>query len=247
MESSSWVVYLCLFFIFLTKLLEYTSSYHDRWLSQLSITPQTRRVSQKYHETFQQRVNLQEENRSLSAQDNYARWTKNNRKLSELDKQLAKLREELQMSTASSRKFFSNAKLLGLTVPFWIVKIWKRGHIVYSLPRADLFPKIVNGVWARGWLYLVLAPLNFLRKGSFVTADYVNVGVSLGIWIWALQKTVNTVEFLVQQLLLNDVVPPPKEKSTKCAARTFKPSKTTGQASAPNFQYEITDDKIELD
>lgn len=247
MDSSNWVVYACVFFVLLSKLLEYTSSYHDKWIAQLSLSPQTRNVSQKYHETLQQRVRLQEENHSISAQDNYARWTKNNRKLSQLDKQLAGLREQLQATNASSKKFLSNVRLIGLTIPFWIVKIWQRSHIVYRLPRADMFPRLVTGVWARGWLFIALAPLNFVRKGSFQSLDFADTGVSLGIWIWALQKTVNTVEFLVKQLILQEKVAPPKGEPSKTTAHKVAATRTTTQASAAGPNYEITDDKIELD
>ncbi|GAV55784.1 hypothetical protein ZYGR_0AY01770 [Zygosaccharomyces rouxii] len=238
MDSGGWIVYWCVFFIFLSKILEYTSSYHDRWLANLTLTPEARKLSSQYRGFLIERQRLREENHSISAQDNYARWTKNNRKLGELDKKLNTLRDKLQETNASSKKIFGNLKLIGLTVPFWILKIWQRNHVVYHFPKQDLFPKLVTGVWARGWLYVALGPLQYLRNGSLSIQDYVPLGVSLGIWIWALQTTINTIEFLVKQLVLQKPVNPPLLQKTR----------PTAKPRAKNSEHlEITDDKVELD
>ncbi|CAR29491.1 hypothetical protein ZYGR_0AD01730 [Zygosaccharomyces rouxii] len=237
MDSGGWIVYCCIFFILLGKVLEYTSSYQDKWFTKLTLTPEARKLNSQYHELLSERLRLQEENHSISAQDNYARWTKNNRKLGELDKKLGTIRDKLQETNTSSKKVFGRVKLIGLTIPFWILKIWQRSHVVYHFPKQDLFPKLVTGVWARGWLYLALGPLQYLRNGSLNIQDYAPHGVSLGIWIWALQATINTLEFLVKQVILEKPVSPPPQKSKSATkAETKRPEK-----------LEITDDKVELD
>lgn len=239
MESGGKIVYWCVFFIFLGKILEYTASYHDKWITQLTLTPQARKLDSQYRELILQRQKLQEENYSISAQDNYARWTKNNRKLDELDRKLNTLRSELQGANASSKKIFGNLKIIGLTIPFWILKIWQRNHVVYHLPKQDLFPKLVTGIWARGWFYLALGPFQYLKNGSLSIQDYVPLGVSLGIWIWALQTTITTIEFLVKQLILEKPVTPPSKKPSTVS---------TKEANTKNLDtLEITDDKVDLD
>lgn len=237
MDSGGWIVYLCIFFIFFGKILEYTSSYHDRWFANLTLTPEARKLDGQYRSFLLERQRLREENNSISAQDNYARWTKNNRKLGELDKKLNTVRNQLQENNASSKKIFGKIRLIGLTIPFWILKIWQRNHVVYHFPKQNLFPKLITGVWARGWLYLALGPLQYLRNGALNIHDYVPLGVSLGIWIWALQTTINTLEFLVKQLILTKSVNPPPQKT-----------KPGTESELKNLQkLEITDDKVELD
>lgn len=233
MDSGGWIVYCCVFFIFVGKILEYTSSYHDRWSAKFTVTPEARKLRTEYSRLLLERQGLREENGSISAQDNYARWTKNNRKLGEMEKKLDAIRGKLQESNASSKKFFGSVKLIGLTIPFWILKIWQRNYLVYHLPKQDLFPKLLSGVWARGWLYLALGPLQYLRNGALSIQDHVSLGVSLGIWIWALQTTISTIEFLVRQLILTKAVNAP-------------PQNVKSEDKKPQH-LEIIDDKVELD
>ena len=210
----SWVICVSILFILLNKFLQYTTTYHEKWVAAFSPMPQIRIASQKYAAIVKERKHLHDENQSISAQDNYARWTKNNRKLSKLDSDLESLRQNLKQITDAQNGLLKKLKLVGITIPFLILKLWKGKHIVYDLPSKDTYPVIISGVWSQGWLYLGLLPLNILR-GIDSSKKIANFGVSLGIWLWALQKTIDTIEFLLQQFLFQKEVDEPVKASGK--------------------------------
>lgn len=229
MSSGNWVIYLSLFFVFVGKLLEYTSTYHERLVSNLAF-PNVREAGEKYGQKLSAYQELQAANRLVSAQDDYARWTKNNRRLTQLEKELNSLKQQFNDASGKNKHILGRLRLLTLTVPFLALKMWKGKHIVYNLPRPDIFPKFLSGLWSQGWLYLGLAPLRMLTSRSVSTSTLTEAGVSLGIWIWALQRVIETIEFLVKQILLNPVVVQPPMTATK-----------------QDKIHEITDDDVELD
>ncbi|QLQ79811.1 hypothetical protein HG537_0C04600 [Torulaspora globosa] len=229
MLSENWVVYVSLLFVVLNKVLQYTSGYHEKLSSYLGL-PNVGGVGRKYRTTLLEYQKLSSVNRSISAQDDYARWTKNNRKLNQLEKELQGLKEELSKQSARNRKLLGKLRLVSLTLPFLGLKLWKGKHVVYFLPRAELFPKFVSGVWSQGWFYVALLPLRLLKRQSVGTASTTEVGVSLGIWLWALQRVIDTVELLIKQLVLTPVVAPPLSSGAE-----------------QNVKHEITSDRIDLD
>lgn len=165
--------------------------------------------------------NLQEQkrlttlNNSISAQDQYATWTKNRRQLDKLKVESDKLKEQIKQFNANCNKFFKMGKLGLITVPFLIFKIWKGKHIIYNLPSNNMWPILINGIWNQGFLYVVLTPLNYLRTGSFNKVDQVEIGVSLGIWCWALNSVLSNIEFIINKLYLQPEMtkPIPNKKS----------------------------------
>lgn len=230
MLSEDWVVYVSLLFVVVNKVLQYTAGYHEKWASKFAL-PNVRAAGRRYQRTLAQHQKLVAVNRSISAQDDYARWTKNNRKLTLLERELQGLKEELRRASVQNKQLLGRLRLLSLTLPFLALKLWKGKHVVYYLPRAEVFPKIVSGVWSQGWFYVALLPLRLLKKQSVGTASATDVGVSLGIWLWALQRVIDTVEFLIRQLLLAPVVVPPLSSGGK----------------HNDAKHEITSDKIDLD
>lgn len=187
-----------------------------------------------YEKKLKERLQLQEENHSISAQDNYAKWTKNNRRLEKLNEDLKSLSEQLKVQRNQTTKLLKSVKLVSLTVPFLILKLWKGKFPVYYLPHAEVFPKIIGGVLSQGWLYLGLLPLRILRGGNKVEElDIVpKVSVSLGIWIWAFTSVLATLEFLVNQFVF-----------TK---KLNKPILKTAPTEAEKVEF-ITHDEVELD
>ncbi|QLG73319.1 hypothetical protein HG535_0E04030 [Zygotorulaspora mrakii] len=224
--SDNWVVYVALIYLAINKLLQYTISHHKQWKSKLPF-PNVRVSRQRFLEKRHEIRKLQIENRLISAQDNYAQWTKNNRKLTKLEKELSSIKEELTKAVAKNDKLLGTLKLVVLTLPFLALKLLKGKHIVYHLPKSDVFPQLMSGVWTKGWLYLGLAPLQMLRGRSMSAVSITEVGVSLGIWLWALQRVVDTIEFLIKQLFLESAVTRPEPKVQEV--------------------HEINSDKIELD
>ncbi|EDO17123.1 hypothetical protein Kpol_1025p44 [Vanderwaltozyma polyspora DSM 70294] len=210
----NWVIIAALFFVIINKLLQYTSRYQEAWINKFSISSDISSLSKEYSKLSAERLKIKEENQSISAQDNYARWTKNNRKLTKLEGELEKLRSNLKIAKDSQSKLFNRLKLLTLTLPFMILKLWKGKFIVYDIPTKDTFPVIVNGVLSQGLLYIPLLPINFLR-GIDPNKHILVPGVSLGIWLMALTKTIDTVEFIVKQLVFQPVVSKQVKEKTK--------------------------------
>lgn len=224
MSSENWVIYVSLLFVALNKLLQYTASYHDSWGSRLAL-PNVKAAGNKYREVLAEHQKLAASNRAVSAQDDYVRWTKNNRKLTQMENELKRLKEQLAAATAQNKQMLGKLRLVSLTLPFLALKLWKGKHVVFYLPKSNVFPKVISGVWSQGWLYLALAPLKLVTGKSVVTASTAEVGVSLGIWLWALQRVIDTLEFLLKQLLLTPAMARP----------------SVGE------KHEITSDKVALD
>lgn len=228
-NSDNWVIFVALFFLFVNKALQYTLAHHKQWKSKLPF-PNVRVIRQKFIKKRQEITKLQIANRSISAQDNYAQWTKNNRKVTQLEKELSAIKVELTAAVAKNDKLLGRLKLVSLTLPFLGLKLLKGKHIVYHLPKSNVFPKLMSGVWTKGWMYLALAPLQMFRSRSMSTATITEVGVSLGIWLWALQRVIDTIEFLVSELLLAPAVQKPKTKNVE-----------------EEKVHEINSDNVELD
>ncbi|GMM57778.1 GET complex subunit [Maudiozyma humilis] len=221
----NWVLCAAIVFVVAGKVLQYTSAHHEAWVGRLTqgATPAYKAYAAKLHE----QKTLQEENHSISAQDNYARWTKNNRKLDKLAGEVKELRAQVLSQQGQGRKLLKNSRLLLLTLPFLGLKLWKGKEIVYYLPSSRLFPHLLNGTWHQGWLFLAMYPLklvlsrvNSVYDVSFVTEKLTvfsgpAVGVSLGIWLWALTSVLASIEFVVNTLVLGEKLEDPVKAAKK--------------------------------
>lgn len=216
------VVIIALIFTALSQLNSYVS---EEWKNRVcnQINPYFPQLTIKLKE----HTALVEANNSISAQDNYAQWTKNNRKLDKLKKEIDDLKEKLFHFNKSKIDTWNKLAKLMITVPFLLFKLWKGITIVYTLPSNQMFPSVINGVWHNGFLFVALAPLNWIRHGAIhpaaVTSEgnYISFGISLGIWCWALNTVISTIEFIVNQLFIREKVTAPtidnkdNEKSSK--------------------------------
>ncbi|KAL3234808.1 Golgi to ER traffic protein 1 [Nakaseomyces bracarensis] len=200
---ASWVIFVAVFYFILIKLVHLSQPFHDAWLE--SVFFKRHPVTVKFHELIKERRKVREENKSLSAQDHYAKWTKNNRKLDKLDKEIDELAGQIKANNEKVKGSLKKLKLVLITVPFLLFKLWKGKHIVYNLPDHQMFPQLIAGVWSQGWLYIALLPLQLVKQtlsGSTVdieTATIPHLGVSLGIWLWALERVSSTIEFMIKQ------------------------------------------------
>ena len=221
----NWVLALAIVFLTVTKVLQYTASKHEAWTGKLTqgSTPAYQAYVAKVHE----QQALQEENHSISAQDNYAKWTKNNRRLDKLALEVKELKAQVHAQQGQSQKLLKNARLLLLTLPFLGLKLWKGKEIVYYLPSSKLFPHLLNGTWHQGWLFLAMYPLNLVLSRlnnvydvSFVTSKLTvfngpAVGVSLGIWLWAVTSVLGSIEFVINTLVLGEKLQAPVKQAEK--------------------------------
>ncbi|CAI4062010.1 hypothetical protein SKDZ_07G2330 [Saccharomyces kudriavzevii ZP591] len=218
-----WAAAVAVFFVVITKFLQYTAKYHDKWIANLAPANE---LSKKYFNKMKERHELKELNNTISAQDNYAKWTKNNRKLDSLDREINDLKNEIKSQNKAFQGNLQKLRLLALTVPFFVFKIVYGKTPIYKLSSSTstLFPTFVTGVWSQGWFYVVLHPLRtisqrwHIMEGKFGTAKFDAVtlqSVSLGIWVWALMNVINGIEFIVNQLFLTPKMAPPAVAETQ--------------------------------
>ena len=156
MECNS-ALLVALLFITIQKFLQYSESYHDRWLTTVSLYNTS--TFKTYREKLHEQKELTDINNSISAQDNYAKWTKNNRKLEKLSSELKELKEKMTVESRQLKKATGTIKLLTLKLPFLVLKLWKGKEIVYYLPSDKLFPFFINGVLHQGWLFFSYASI----------------------------------------------------------------------------------------
>lgn len=213
----SWVLVVAVLYFILIKLVHLSEPYHDSWLESLFF--KNHPVTLKFHDLIKERKHIRDENKSMSAQDNYAKWTKNNRKLDKLDKEIDDLANQMKANNEKLKGGLKKLKLVLITVPFLLFKLWKGKHIVYNLPDHQMFPQLIAGVWSQGWLFLALLPLQIAKKMllssksavEIETATIPHLGISLGIWLWALERVSSNIEFLIKQFMTNNVQRPASE------------------------------------
>lgn len=120
----------------------------------------------------QQACTTTKQKNALSPQDQYAKWTKLNRQLDSLAKQIE---EYEQLLVAKRETYASLTTTLGrlLMVGSYILKFWFRGQSVFFMP--NVFPvPIVQRCWASG--------------------------VSVSVWLFLLGRVVSGVEFIVASM-----------------------------------------------
>lgn len=146
------------------------------------------------------RKELHREQQSVSAQDQYARWTKLNRQISQLDTEITNVTSQLVKQRQSGIQVLSRLRLLLFTIPLTVLKFWKGKLPVFSLP-SDLFPHMLKGIMSQGWAAAALGPIRYVLKGPVqVTEMHIETTVCLAIWLGALTRVIDTTEFVVRNL-----------------------------------------------
>ncbi|AMD21861.1 HFR006Cp [Eremothecium sinecaudum] len=150
--------------------------------------------SDKLQQLLNEKKQLQHQQQQISAQDQYALWTKNNRKLDKLDKNIEEAKKSYVSGLEATNARLAKLKILLVTVPFTALKFYKGKLHVYSVPKG-MFPSVIEGILEHGWIYMALAPMKFrqVSEGAVVT-------VTLGIWLFALLKVISACEFIVEVL-----------------------------------------------
>lgn len=138
------------------------------------------------------------ERKSISAQDQYARWTKLNRQADKLKDEVAKLKEATTASKGSVGRIVGYGIMLTTTVPLWFFRVWYRKAVLFYFP-AGVLPYHVEWFLA----------LPFITTG----------GVGLTIWMMAVNNVLSCVEFLVK-FPFEPAVPKPDPKVASAAPET---------------------------
>lgn len=143
--------------------------------------------SSRLKDLMRQRGDLILAQKEISAQDEYAKWTKNNRALDKINKQIEEEKKALLAQVDGTKATLKKFKLAAITVPFTFLKFYKGKMPIYELPKG-IFPNYLQGLMQHGWIYVPLGPLNLKKVSEGAT-----VTVSLGIWLFALLKVVSTL------------------------------------------------------
>lgn len=159
------------------------------WLLYLKISP-----NQAIKDYNTKKVELHEINkqkRSISAQDEYAKWTKLNRQADKLTSEIQKLNEEIRQLKASIDKLANVFLMVLTTLPIWVAMIFfRKTHLFYL--RSGIFPRYIEWVLA----------LPFFPSGA----------VGLTVWMFAANSVIHNVISLVSFAFEKRVEKPVRQK-----------------------------------
>lgn len=116
------------------------------------------------------------ERRAISAQDNYAKWTKLNRQHDKLVAEIDQLQKDVDLDKAKVNTFTGYLIAVVTSIPIWFFRVWYRKAVLYYFPPSVL-PRALEWCLA----------LPFTVTG----------GVSLTIWMMAAGTVASSLVFLV--------------------------------------------------
>lgn len=133
----------------------------------------------KFKELSKKRAELQKvnhERKSISAQDEYARWTKLNRTHDKLSTEVAELAETLLAEKTRITKIVNLAITLLTTAPIWFARYKYRKLALFYMP-PGIFPHPMEWIFA----------LPFMATGT----------VGLTVWMFAVNSVLSSVSMIV--------------------------------------------------
>lgn len=131
--------------------------------------------------------------RAVSAQDQYAKWTKLNREHDKLVAEIAQLQTEVDQDKLKVNTFTGYLIAAVTSIPIWFFRVWYRKVVLFYFP-PGIFPQIFE--WSMA--------LPFTVTG----------GVSLTVWMMAAGTVASSLIFLVS-FPFEKAVPKPELKETK--------------------------------
>ena len=150
------------------------------WYLQIAGRVENSAAAKLQTQKAEHRSTLRESNK-ISAQDEYAKWTKLNRKVDKLEADIKTANLGLQAQKASVAKAVGIALMLVTTVPLWVSRIWFRKTVLFYLPVGAL-PRPVE----------LLLTFPFLLHSG---------GIRLTAWIFCTGKVISNVIFMVKFVL----------------------------------------------
>lgn len=141
---------------------------------------------------------LNKQKRAISAQDEYAKWTKLNRQADKLTAELKELEDTIAINKSVVNKAVSTAILVATTLPVWFFRVWFRKSVLFYLP-PGVFPYYIEWCLA----------LPFIQIG----------GIGLTIWMTSVNSVLGALAFLVG-FLREDKVEKPQPPATKIEEET---------------------------
>ncbi|RLV93604.1 Golgi to ER traffic protein 1 [Spathaspora sp. JA1] len=161
------------------------------WLSyihygtKLNLSSQFAQLSQAKEQLHQ----INKEKRAISAQDEYAKWTKLNRRCDKLTEEISSMTDQISQSKATVDKLTGLLITVATTIPLWFFRIFSRKtHLFYF--SSGVFP----------WYIERALSLPFLPAGA----------VGLTIWMYAVNSVISNFLFLVSFIFAETKVKPVK-------------------------------------
>lgn len=145
----------------------------------------------------EQLIEINKQRKSISAQDEYAKWTKLNRQFDKVNSEVAALTEAVSSEKLKLTKAIGVAISLCTAAPIWFSRVWYRKAILFYFPQGVL-PHYLEWVLA----------LPFITTG----------GVGLTIWMMAVNWVLGGIAQIVL-FYLSPLVPKPVAQPESNAAR----------------------------
>lgn len=143
-------------------------------------------------------VEINKKRKAISAQDEYAKWTKLNRQHDKLSAEVDQLAEKAAGLKAKINRWVSLAITMLTVVPVWFARIWYRKAILFYLP-VGAFPPYLEWILA----------LPFGVTG----------GIQLTIWMFALNSVIKNIieagKFFYKEPVLQPTSPAAAKEETK--------------------------------
>lgn len=134
-------------------------------------------------------LKINKERKAISAQDQYAKWTKLNRQFDKLSTDIAAMADEVSSEKTNVTKITNLAIMAVTTAPIWYSRFFFRKMVMFYFPPGVL-PSAMEWCLA----------LPFSKTG----------GIGLTVWMFAINSVLTSFEFLVKFL-----IEPAVEKPTK--------------------------------
>lgn len=136
-------------------------------------------------------VEINKQRKAVSAQDEYAKWTKLNRQFDKLNGEVSNLTDAVSAEKLKFTKAIGVLISLLTAAPVWFSRVWYRKAILFYFP-PGVFPYYVEWVLA----------LPFVTIG----------GVGLTIWMMAVNSVLGSIALIVLFYLLPLVEAPVKQE-----------------------------------
>lgn len=125
-------------------------------------------------------VSVKREQLSVSPQDQYAKWTKLNRKLDQLNSDRENILKQNDALISDSQKWIKKLNFVIFTLTLWCVRLWYRKLDLFYLPN-DTFPGLV--------LYALSFPSG--KRGV----------LKIGQWLFSLNLVMSNLYFVYTALI----------------------------------------------
>lgn len=163
------------------------------WLASKAGHAKFKKLGEKRRELVQ----INRERKAISAQDQYAKWTKLNRAFDKVSGEINALVEEVSSEKTRVSKLVGLAITVFTTAPIWFSRFWYRKVVLLYFP-AGVLPYTVE------W---------FLALPFTVTG-----GLGLTVWMFAVNNVLTSATFLAKYLVEPAVEKPEPIEASKGSA-----------------------------